>query len=86
MFSFRKTFEKTSKNSRRTWKKQAEASVVLKAEKDKEQIKSVEGLFPKVVRTNEIKNETDEIKKWKEKNRWKDLVYKTNKYKYNFHQ
>ena len=86
MFSFRKTFEKTSKNSRRTWKKQAEASEVLKAEKDKEQIKSVEGLFPKVVRTNEIKNETDEIKKWKEKNRWKDLVYKTNKYKYNFHQ
>ena len=46
----------------------------------------MEGLFPKVVRTKEIKNEIDEIKKWKEKIRWKDLVYKTNKYKYNFHQ
>ena len=67
MFSFRKAFEKTSKNSQRTWKKQVEASEVLKAEKDKEEIKSVEGLFPKVVRTNEIKNEIDEIKKWKEK-------------------
>ena len=86
MFSFRKAFEKTSKNSQRTWKKQVEASEVLKVEKDKEEIKSVEGLFPKVVRTNEIKNEIDEIKKWKEKIRWKDLVYKTNKYKYNFHQ
>ena len=30
-------------------------------------IKSVEGLFPKVMRTNEIKSEIDEIKKWEEK-------------------
>ena len=38
------------------------------------------------MRTNEIKNQTDEIKKWEEKVRQKDLVYKTNKYKYGFLQ
>ena len=38
------------------------------------------------MRTNEIKNQIDEIKKWEEKGRRKDWMYKTNKYKYSFQQ
>ena len=38
------------------------------------------------MRTNQIKNETDEIKKWEEKIKLKDLKYKTNKYTYYFQQ
>ena len=42
------------------------------------------------MRTNEIKNEIDEIKKWEEKIRRKDLMkqinIKTNQYKYDFQQ
>ena len=38
------------------------------------------------MRTNEIKNEIDEIKKWEEKIRRKDLVYIKNKYRYDFQQ
>ena len=42
------------------------------------------------MRTNEIKNEIDEIKNWEEKIRRKDLVkqinIKTNQYKYDFQQ
>ena len=38
------------------------------------------------MRTNEIKNRIDEIKKCKEKDRRKDLVYRTYKDKYDFLQ
>ena len=38
------------------------------------------------MRNNETKNEIDEIKKSEEKNTQKDLIYKANKYKYNFQQ
>ena len=38
------------------------------------------------MRKNEIKNVMDEIKKWEEKSRQKDLVYNTNKNKYDFQQ
>ena len=38
------------------------------------------------MRTNKIKNEIDEIKKWEEKIRRKDLVYIANKYTYDFQQ
>ena len=38
------------------------------------------------MRTNEIKNEVDEIKIWEEKIKRKDLIYKANKYKYDFQQ
>ena len=34
---------------------------------NKEDIKSIEGIFLKDMRTNEIKNEIYEFKKWKEK-------------------
>ena len=36
--------------------------------------------------TNEIKNETDEIKKWAEIIERKDLKYETNKYRSDFQQ
>ena len=40
-------------------------------------MKSVEGIFPKGMRTKEIKNEIDEIKKWEEKIKRKDIKYET---------
>ena len=55
--------------------KQIEALKALKPEENKEDIKSVEGIFSKGMRTNEIKNEIDEIKKWEEKIKRKDLKY-----------
>ena len=48
-------------------------------------MKSVEGIFQKGLKTIEIKNEIDEIKKWEERIRWKELC-KTNKNKYDFQQ
>ena len=50
----------------------------LKPEENQE-LKSIEGIFPKEMRTNKIKNEIDEIKKWDNKIKQKDLNYKTNK-------
>ena len=38
------------------------------------------------MRTDEIKNEIDEIRKWKENIVRKDIKYKTNKYLYDFQQ
>ena len=38
------------------------------------------------MRTNEIKNDLDKIKKWEEQIRPKDLVYKTNQNKYDSQQ
>ena len=38
------------------------------------------------MRTNEIKNEIDEIKKWEEEIKRKDLKYVTNKYRFDFQQ
>ena len=38
------------------------------------------------MRTHEVKNEIDEIKKWEEKIKQKVLIYKANKYKYDFEQ
>ena len=46
--------------------------------------KSIESLFPKEMRTNEIKNGINEIKKWEEIIKRKDLIYKTNNYIYDF--
>ena len=39
-----------------------------------------------MMRNNEITNEIDEIKKWEEKIKRKDLKYGTKKYIYNFQQ
>ena len=38
------------------------------------------------MRTNEIRNEVYEIKKWEEKIKWKNLKYETRKYIYDFEQ
>ena len=42
-----------------------------------EGLESIEGLFPKHIRTVENKNEIDEIKKWEDKMKQKDLKYDT---------
>ena len=57
--SFGKSFWKTNKP--------IEALEVLKPEENKQDLKSIEGIFPKEMRTNETKNELDEFKKWEEK-------------------
>ena len=59
---------------------------VLKPEENKEEIKSVERLFPKVMRTNEIKNEINDIKIWESKIKDKYLKYETKNYIYGFQQ
>ena len=41
-------------------------------------------IFPKDMRTNEIKNEIYEVKKWEVKIKREDLKYKTKNYIYNF--
>ena len=38
------------------------------------------------MRNNEIKNKLDDIKKWEEENKIKDLKYETQKYIYDFQQ
>ena len=53
--------------------KQIESLKALKPE-------SNEGIFPKDTRTDEIKNEIYEIKKWKEKTEQEGLKYKTKNY------
>ena len=79
-----KAFEKQMKTIEDQGIKQTEALKTLKQEKNKEDIKSIEKIFPKEMKTNEIKNEIDEIKKWEEKIKAKDLIYKVNKCKYGF--
>ena len=38
------------------------------------------------MRNTEINNEIDNIWKWEEKITWKDLIYRANKYRYDFQQ
>ena len=57
-----KAFEKQIKMIQNQGQKQVKALEVLKPEENKEEeIKPVEGHFPKEMTTNEIKNEIDEI-------------------------
>ena len=56
-----KSFEKEIKTIEDQGKKQ-----VLKSEENKQDVKSIDGVFPKEMRTNEINNEIDEIKKWEQ--------------------
>ena len=51
----------------------------LNALKPEENLESIKGIFPKNMNTNEIKNEVDEIRIWKEKIEQKDLQHKPNK-------
>ena len=59
-----KAFGKQIKTMEDQGRKHVEA---LKAEENQQDLKSVEGTFPKEMRTNEIKDEIDEIKKWDKK-------------------
>ena len=62
---FGKAFEKLIKAIEEQGKNQVEASEVLRPKKNQE-LETIEGIFPKKIRHNEIKNEIDEIKKWEE--------------------
>ena len=53
---------------------------------ENQELESTEGLYPKNVRTDEIKNGISEIGNWEEKNKRKDLKCKPNKYLYDFQQ
>ena len=53
-----------------------EALEALKLEENKEDLKSMEGIFPKEMITKETKNEVSRIKKWEEKIKWEDLKLK----------
>ena len=55
-----------------------------KPEKNKEDIKSIEGLFAKEIRTSEIKNEIYEIRKLENLIKQEDLEYETNNSLENF--
>ena len=59
---------------------------VLKLEEKMENIKSVERISTKGMRTNEIKNAIDGIRKCEEKLKKKDLRHATKKYIYDFQQ
>ena len=61
-----KVLEKQLKTIEDLGIKQVEALLALKQEENQE-LESIEGLFPNNMRTNEMKNETDEIKKEQEK-------------------
>ena len=73
-----KAFEKQVKTIEDQGIKQVEALKALKPEEN-QGLKSIEGLSSKKMRYNEIKNEIDKIKKWKEKIKVKDLKYETKK-------
>ena len=51
---------------------------------NEEDIKSIEGISPNSMRTNEIKNEIYEIKKWEVKIKRQGLKHKTKNYTYDF--
>ena len=65
-------------------KNQVESLEVSIPDGNKEDTKSIEPLFPKDMRTDEIKNEINDIKKWENKIKRKDLKYETNRYKFDF--
>ena len=57
------------KNEQSNWKPKNKTSwslKVLKLEENRE-LETIEGLFPKKIKNNEIKNELDEIKEWEKK-------------------
>ena len=51
---------------------------------EEKELEPIEALFPKNMRTDEIKKEINEIKKWADKVKRKDLKHKTAKYKNDF--
>ena len=80
-----KAFEKQIKEIEYQGIKQVE---VLKALKLEENMKPEppEGIFSKDMRTNEIKEEIYEIRKWEEKTKQENLKYRTKNYTNDFQQ
>ena len=74
-----KAFEKQIKTIEDQGRKQAQVLKVSKPEERQQYLKSVEEVFPKEMRNNEIKNEIIKIKKWEKKIKRKNLTYKTKK-------
>ena len=72
-----KAFQKQIKTIEDEGIKQVEDLKALKPKESKEP-ESIEGIFPKGMRTNEIKDKIYETKKWEEKIKWEDLQYQTN--------
>ena len=72
-----KAFENQRKTVEDQGTKQVEALKALKQE-DKQELESIEGIFPENMRTVEVKNKIDKIIKWEEENNWKDFEYKSN--------
>ena len=66
-FPLGKAFEKQIKTIEDQGIKQVEALEALKLEENKEDLKSMEGIFPKEMITKETKNQVSRIKKWEEK-------------------
>ena len=66
--------------------KQVKSLKVLKSGEIQQDLKSIEGLSPKEMRTNEIKNEFDEITGWEDKIKTNNLKYETSKGIYDYQQ
>ena len=79
------TFEKQMKTIEDHGIKQVQP---LKASKPEEnwELESIEGIFLKRMRNNKFKNKINLFQKWEEKTKLKDLIYRANKYKYDFTQ
>ena len=58
---------------------------VLKSDENEQNIKQISEIYPKKMRTSQIKSEIDEIEKWEEKIKREDLKYET-KRTYGFHK
>ena len=69
----RKAFEKQIKTIEGRGKKQVEALKTSKPGVNKQDINLIDGIFPKKMRTYEMKNEIYEIKKWGEEIKRKNL-------------
>ena len=66
---------KATETHKSNWRSRNKRSWGFKSFKPEEnqELNSIEGLFPKKVRNNEIKTEIDEIKKWEDKIQQKDF-------------
>ena len=73
----REAFKKQIKAIEDKGRGQVEALKVLKPEENQQALESNEAIFPKEMRNNEIKIEIDEIKKWEENIKRKNLKYET---------
>ena len=71
-----KSFEKQIKTIEDQVIKKVEALKALKSDENQD-LESTEGIFPKKMKNNEIKNERDDIKKLEEKVKLEDLIYGT---------